>query len=534
MRFGSVEGVFGARFHCDRDHCIDLINLDVDQEEEEIFMVMEEKEEEEGDIIIDLEKEEEEEQLKALALDEVSEEERDGLEWLSTQEEIRRLAEKRERDHEDVEETIIQMEEEEKEEEERMIKALAFKEALEEEMEGLEWLSTQEEIRRSAEKRERDLADAEEDNLFSDFWYDDTDDIGVLYEEELAEMDKEQYMEETDFEWYESEHQLQLLAAVKERDRLRTLVSELLLKYRRSGREKEAMLKEKDGMMAEAEKEKQDLIRERGEAEAKYQRLVEQIEERLECPMCLTVPKEAPAITCKEGHLACCSCLQGWLAGGRRECPYCRSDLLIGVKSLLADLVIKNIEHECDLNGCGQRVPYDDYADHQKKCEFRLVKCPGSNQQCNMMVPFCQVVPHHVRECSDMTMCQYPDERLSLSFSEDCLEASFGWDTIVIQNMLGTFFVRVEKDNSLFTVEVVMKGTEEECQKVNAEIAIQDPNSGGGKSTFNCSHHPRPMGKENTKEFCLSVTQAALSKTWSHNKDLNRIVFFVDIKITLA
>ena len=43
-------------------------------------------------------------------------------------------------------------------------------------------------------------------------------------------------------------------------------------------------------------------------------------------------------------------------------------------------------------------------------------------------------------------------------------------------------------DNSLFTVEVLIKGTEEDCQKVNAEIAIKDPNS-GGKSTFNCSHH---------------------------------------------
>ena len=61
--------------------------------------------------------------------------------------------------------------------------------------------------------------------------------------------------------------------------------------------------------------------------------------------------------------------------------------------------------------------------------------------------------------------------------------------------------MRVEKDNSLFTVEVAIKGTEEDCQKVNAEIAIKDPNS-GGKSTFNCSHHGRPLGKENTK-FCL-------------------------------
>ena len=408
------------------------------------------------------------------------------------------------------------------EEEEEQVKALAFKEAFEEEREGLEWLSTQEEIRRLAEKSEIDEADAEEDNL---------SDIGDSEEmTKEVKMDREQNMEEMNFEL---DHQTQLLDDVKEGDCLRTLVSELLLKCGRAGREKETMLKEKGRLLVKAEKEKQDLIRERNEAESKYKKLVEQIEERLECPMCLTVPKEAPAITCKKGHLACLSCLHGWLAGGRRQCPYCRGELLFGVKSLLADLVIKNIDHECNLNGCVKRVPYDDLADHQEKCQFRLVKCPGSNQQCNMMVPFCQVVPDHFNECSDMTMCQYPDESLSLTFSEDCLEESFGWDTIVIQHMLGTFFVRAEKDNSLFTIEVVMKGTEEDCQEVNAEITIKDPNS-GGKSIFSCSHHPRPMGKENTKEFCLSVTQTALAKTWSHNKVLNRIVFFVDIKITVA
>ena len=39
---------------------------------------------------------------------------------------------------------------------------------------------------------------------------------------------------------------------------------------------------------------------------------------------------------------------------------HCRSDLLVGVKSLLADLVKRNIEHECSLNGCSQRVPVQD------------------------------------------------------------------------------------------------------------------------------------------------------------------------------
>lgn len=98
--------------------------------------------------------------------------------------------------------------------------------------------------------------------------------------------------------------------------------------------------------------------------------------------------------------------------------------------------------------------------------------------------------------------------------------------------MLGTFSVRAEKYNVLFTVEAVMKGTEEDCAKVNIEMAVKDVFS--GKSAFKCSHHPRPLGKENKKEFCLSVTQAALAKTWAHNKELEMIGCLVRIKITEA
>jgi len=437
------------------------------------------------------------------------------------------MEEEEDREHEEVQ--IIDLD---KGEEEEQLKAMAFREAHEEEQESLEWLNSQEEIRKSVEKRVRDLADAEEDNLLDFDFYNDMEDYGVLFEEEVAEIDKEKLLEEMDFEWYESEHQAVLLAAVKERKRQTALLKEAELKLYNAEREKEAILRERDEMLTRAQKEKQDIMKERDNSKAKYRVLVEHLEERLECPMCLTVPRETPVITCKEGHLACSSCLQGWLAGGRQECPYCRSELLVGVKSLLADLVIRNIEHECNLNGCSQKVPFDDFADHQKRCQSRLVKCPGSNQLCNMMVPFCQVVPDHYRVCSDMTVCQFPDETLSFSFSEDHLAMSFGWDTIVIVNMLGTFFVRTEKDHSLFTVEVVMQGTEEDCAKVKAEIAVKDASS--GKSAFNCSNHPRPLGKDNMKEFCLSVTQSALAKTWAHNKDTKRIVFFVDIKITVA
>ena len=130
--------------------------------------------------------------------------------------------EEEDRDHEEVQ--IIDLD---KEEEEEQLKAMAFREAHEEEQESLEWLNSQEEIRKSVEKRVRDLADAEEDNLSdTDFWYDDTEDYGGLFEEEVAEMDKEKLQEEMDLEWYQSEHQTVLLAAVKDRGPSRLRFSE--------------------------------------------------------------------------------------------------------------------------------------------------------------------------------------------------------------------------------------------------------------------------------------------------------------------
>ena len=88
-------------------------------------------------------------------------------------------------------------------------------------------------------------------------------------------MDRKKYLEEMDFEWYASEHQTVLLAAVKEKEKPRALLKE-------AEREKEAVLRERDEMLASAQKEMQDIMRERDEAKALYRVLVEHLEGRLE------------------------------------------------------------------------------------------------------------------------------------------------------------------------------------------------------------------------------------------------------------
>ena len=158
------------------------------------------------------------------------------------------------------------------------------------------FLNTQEETRKPVKKRVRDLADIEKDNHF------DTADYGVLLEEELAEMDRKKYLEEMDFEWHTSEHQTLLLAAVKERKKQTVLLKEAELKLHHAEREKEAIvnnaerekediLREREERLAMAQMENQDIMRERDKANARYRVLVEQLEGRLQCPICLTVPR---------------------------------------------------------------------------------------------------------------------------------------------------------------------------------------------------------------------------------------------------
>ena len=64
---------------------------------------------------------------------------------------------------------------------------------------------------------------------------------------------------------------------------------------------------------------------------------------------------------------------------GKLECPTCRVPMGEG-QSLLALTVVKNALHECRLQGCNVSVPFDQIKDHEEKCDWRLVICPGSGQ----------------------------------------------------------------------------------------------------------------------------------------------------------
>ena len=98
------------------------------------------------------------------------------------------------------------------------------------------------------------------------------------------------------------------------------------------------------------------------------------------------------------------------------------------------------------------------------------------------------------------------------------------------------FFIKVFKESrgGNLTVDVVMKGSKEECRGFVIKVSMKDMKSGKGdgmpfkpKATF----PPRPLEKEYKEGYCLSVPEEAMSELWKYNEDEGGYTFGYHIKI---
>ena len=91
------------------------------------------------------------------------------------------------------------------------------------------------------------------------------------------------------------------------------------------------------------------------------------------------------------------------------------------------------------------------------------------------------------------------------------------------------FFVRPARRAGIFTVDVVMKGSEEECQDFMVEAEILNVES--RESVFKATFQPRPLTDQNEAIFCLSVPERGVSEAWKYeeSKKVYRVAFQVKI-----
>ena len=187
--------------------------------------------------------------------------------------------------------------------------------------------------------------------------------------------------------------------------------------------------------------------------------------------------------------------------------------------SLLALAVVKKALHECKFEGCNVEVPYDEIKEHEDKCKWRLVRCPGSN--CKAMVPFCTMIDHVV-VCTGFVK-KHPGELHNNAFCRSIWSMAGGrwvnryWRTSVHQLDGKLFFSRFAKIAGKYICDVVMGGTKKDCKDYIVKVSMRDKNT--SNSVYQSSFPPRPLSDQQEEaKFCLSVEQEAISEVRKYNK----------------
>ena len=93
----------------------------------------------------------------------------------------------------------------------------------------------------------------------------------------------------------------------------------------------------------------------------------------IQCPVCLTIPRDVPIPQCEGGHIVCKPC-----SVNMTKCPTCSKDLNKKITSSLAASLVELVPHQCKFSkfGCEVKDLLSPLANHEKVCNVRSIKCP--------------------------------------------------------------------------------------------------------------------------------------------------------------
>ena len=271
-----------------------------------------------------------------------------------------------------------------------------------------------------------------------------------------------------------------------------------------------------DGLQAKEDwkSEYEALLKKNMDMEKKSKSLMDQLGDRVRCPICLEVPTSSPMYSCANGHLVCAACYQGSLS----NCSVCRTRMHKTVP-LLATTVIENIEHSCkfETDGCKVKTSVTDIERHRKSCSFRPVDCPS--HLCKKKVPFGHVVDHVMVECDysfskgrgSLRAVEYSSINSTFNFPANML-ASATYSVEMYQWNGQFFFLNMRVESALHRkFYVQMFGTEEECKKYTVQINLGDKT---GKYAITFCDHPFPIevSEEDLKAGGLQVSHVMQKK----------------------
>ena len=228
--------------------------------------------------------------------------------------------------------------------------------------------------------------------------------------------------------------------------------------------------------------------------------------------------------------------------GGVAKCPSCTIDLG-NATSLLASKLVEAVKHECEHDGCKEMVAFLEFEQHKGTCSFRPVPCnhPGCKEvmalkdfekhkqaclfrsvhcpdsRCTNIMPISKL-EEHWNICSPrtpQTIC--PHSAMQCSGAERIC----GHDWVEFKRTSGffrtsrilahgkMFFLKINHPGTFYFLEIVMMGTEAECEGFVASITVLDKDM---KDFASMSSHPRPLDEQAWGMMGLTLPNKDMSK----------------------
>ena len=119
---------------------------------------------------------------------------------------------------------------------------------------------------------------------------------------------------------------------------------------------------------------------------------LDEIQDELECVVCLDIPSSDPVYQCDHGHILCNFCHETLT-----KCPVC--DVKLGsTRCLVVEKVLAKCRRPCEFNnyGCDIQLANPSREAHLKLCIYKPLQCPSLN--CTEFVPILQILEHMDKE----------------------------------------------------------------------------------------------------------------------------------------
>jgi len=259
-------------------------------------------------------------------------------------------------------------------------------------------------------------------------------------------------------------------------------------------------------------------------SKSKQKHLLQQIKDKIECPVCMDLPRSGPVPVCPNGHFVCKKCK-------RDSCPSCRIAMGMG-ESLLASTILENIEHKCRFMDCNVNLPPKAIEKHETACSQRTVSCPDAD--CSLIVPLANLVDHLL---SSQWCCIEDQAPLELGI--------VGWNTRVydtgdvthfqdrtwpmhiysFSSEVFAIFPRMA-DRQIFFV-IVMFASEIECSRFRVEIIVHHKGSLPLNSdSENVKFQGSPLSIDAKEELnCYGCSERLMAKILKKSTNGNNFSF---------